>query len=98
MSSLLHRWGRLAARRPWRVIGAWLVVVVVVLAAVSWLRSRARGLVRGTRPRLPAGGRPAVAAASDRAGLTAQVVATPLETTTPGWTWRPAGRSSDRRR
>ena len=31
ISNLLYRWGRFAARRPWRVIGCW---VLVALAAV----------------------------------------------------------------
>ena len=32
MSTLLYRLGRSAARHPWRMIGAWLVIAVVVLA------------------------------------------------------------------
>ena len=32
MSTILYRWGRAAARRPWRMIGAWLVIAVAVLA------------------------------------------------------------------
>src|SRR5688500_11238536 len=37
MSTLLFRTGAFAARRPWRVIGAWIVATVaaVVLAAAS---------------------------------------------------------------
>jgi RND superfamily putative drug exporter len=31
MSQILHRWGRVAARHPWRMIGLWLVVAVAVL-------------------------------------------------------------------
>jgi RND superfamily putative drug exporter len=31
MSSILYRWGRAAARHPWRMIGVWLVVAVAVL-------------------------------------------------------------------
>lgn len=30
MSGVLYRWGRFAATRPWRVLGAWLLVVVGV--------------------------------------------------------------------
>ena len=30
MSTILYRWGRAAARRPWRMIGAWLVIAVAV--------------------------------------------------------------------
>ena len=31
MSRILYRWGRAAARHPWRMIGVWLVVAVAVL-------------------------------------------------------------------
>ena len=31
MSRILYRWGRAAARHPWRMIGLWLVVAVAVL-------------------------------------------------------------------
>ena len=33
MSLTLARLGRFAARRPWTVIGAWVIVAMVVLAA-----------------------------------------------------------------
>ena len=33
LSHALYRIGRFAARRPWTVIGSWLVVTVVVLGA-----------------------------------------------------------------
>ena len=32
MSTILYRWGRTAARHPWRMIGAWLAIAVAVLA------------------------------------------------------------------
>ena len=32
MSKILYRWGYAAARRPWRMIGAWLLVAVAVFA------------------------------------------------------------------
>jgi putative drug exporter of the RND superfamily len=35
MSRLLHRWGRAAARHPWRMIGAWLIIAIAVLALQS---------------------------------------------------------------
>jgi putative drug exporter of the RND superfamily len=35
MSRLLHRWGRTAARHPWRMIGAWLIIAIAVLALQS---------------------------------------------------------------
>ena len=31
MSRILYRWGRAAARHPWRMIGVWLVVAIAVL-------------------------------------------------------------------
>jgi putative drug exporter of the RND superfamily len=79
MTHALYRLGRYAARRPWTAIGAWFVVAVLVIVAsgtqgrdlddtfdVPGLDSqRARALL--------------TAAGSDRAGLTAQVVATPLD-------------------
>jgi putative drug exporter of the RND superfamily len=75
----LYRLGRFAARRPWAVIGAWLAVAVLVIAAsgahgrdledtfdVPGLDSQqARELL--------------TAAGSDRAGLTAHVVVTPRD-------------------
>jgi RND superfamily putative drug exporter len=33
MSNVLYRWGRAAARHPWRMIGAWLVLAVAVFSA-----------------------------------------------------------------
>jgi putative drug exporter of the RND superfamily len=35
MSQLLYRWGRAAARHPWRMIGAWIVVAVAIFALNS---------------------------------------------------------------
>ena len=35
MSKSLYRLGHLAARRPWVVIGSWLVLAVVVVGASS---------------------------------------------------------------
>ena len=32
MSTILYRWGRAAARHPWRMIGVWLTIAVAVLA------------------------------------------------------------------
>jgi RND superfamily putative drug exporter len=79
MTHALYRLGRFAARRPWATIGAWFVVAVVVIGAsgaqgrdledtfdVPGLDSQqARALL--------------TAAGSDRAGLTAHVVVTPLD-------------------
>jgi RND superfamily putative drug exporter len=35
MSNLLYRWGRAAARHPWRMIGAWVLVAIAVFALNS---------------------------------------------------------------
>ena len=79
MSTALYRLGRFAARRPWRVIGAWFFVAVAVIAASS---SFGRELedsfaVPGLDSQLATD--LLSAAQSDRAGLTARVVATPAD-------------------
>jgi putative drug exporter of the RND superfamily len=35
MSNVLYRWGRVAARHPWRMIGAWVLVAIAVFALNS---------------------------------------------------------------
>lgn len=79
MMSNLYRLGRYAARRPWRVIGAWLVISALVVATSSAFGQKLEESF----------GAPGVdsqhatdllsAAGSDQAGLTAQVVVTPLD-------------------
>ena len=79
MSGLMERWGRLAARRPWRVIGAWLMVSVFVVAAAATFGKQLEdsyavpGLDSQRAVDLAASG------GSDRGGLTAQIVASPLD-------------------
>jgi RND superfamily putative drug exporter len=79
MSSALYRLGRLAARRPWRVIGVWCVLALaVILASSSFGREledsfAVPGLDSQQAVELLS------AAQSDRAGLTARVVATPAD-------------------
>ena len=79
MSHALYRLGRFAARRPWTVIGTWLVVSVLVVAASSAFGQKlentfgAPGLDSQQATELLS------AAGSDQAGLTAQVVMTPLD-------------------
>ncbi len=78
MSQSLYRLGRLSARRPWVVIGSWLVLAVVVVGASSALGRPLKdslqvpGLDSQQATELMAD-----AGAGD-AGLTAQVVVTPL--------------------
>ncbi|TCN29158.1 RND superfamily putative drug exporter [Kribbella orskensis] len=79
MTSNLYRVGRYAARRPWVVIGAWLVVAALVVAASGAFGKKLEESF----------GAPGVdsqyatdllsAAGADQAGLTAQVVVTPLD-------------------
>ena len=78
MSQSLYRLGRLAARRPWVVVGSWLVLAAVVVAASGTFGHRLQdslavpGLDSQQATELMA-----VAGAGD-AGLTAQVAATPV--------------------
>lgn len=79
MSHALYRLGTFAARHPWRIIGAWLVVSVLVIGA-----SNAFGEELSDTFEVPGlDSQNAVEllkeAGSDRAGLTAQVVLTPLD-------------------
>ena len=79
MSHVLYRLGRLAARRPWRVMGAWLLVSVLVIGASSAVGRElddtveVPGLDSQEATELLSG------AHSDEAGLTAYVVATPRD-------------------
>ena len=77
MSNALYRLGRLAARRPYATVGAWLAVAVLVVAASA-------GFGRDLEDSFDAPGTDSAqaramlgAAGSERAGLTAHVVVTP---------------------
>jgi putative drug exporter of the RND superfamily len=77
MSHALYRMGRYAARRPWRVIGAWLIMALVVIGASI-------GFGRELEDSFDAPGLDSTkaldlltAAQSESAGPTAQVVLTP---------------------
>ena len=77
MSNSLYRLGRLAARRPYRIVGAWLAVAVLVVAASA-------GFGRDLEDSFDVPGTDSAQAramlgdaGSDRAGVAAQVVATP---------------------
>src|SRR5262245_50651116 len=74
MSSALYRLGRLAARRPYATIGAWLAVAVLVVAASAGFGRDLEDSsdVPGTDS---SQARAALSAAgSERAGVTAQIV------------------------
>jgi RND superfamily putative drug exporter len=77
MSTALYRLGRLAARRPYAIVGAWLAVAVLVVAASA-------GFGRDLEDSFDVPGTDSAhvravltAAGSERAGLTAQIVVTP---------------------
>ena len=79
MSHALYRFGRFAARRPWVVIGTWLLVSLLVVTTAGSV-----GRELGDSFEVP--GLDSQKAAdllarteSDRAGLTAQVVVTPVD-------------------
>jgi putative drug exporter of the RND superfamily len=83
MSTILYRIGRLAARRPYATVGAWLVLAVLVVAGSA-------GFGRDLEDRFDVPGsdsaeaRAALSAAgSERAGLTAQIVVTPRDAGAP---------------
>ncbi|MEM8923184.1 MAG: MMPL family transporter [Actinomycetota bacterium] len=79
MSYALYWMGRWSARRPWSVLGAWMLVAVVVIGTASAFGGELEDTfeVPGLDSQI------AVdllsEAASDRAGLTAQIVVTPLD-------------------
>ncbi len=39
MSTVLYRFGRLAARHPWRVIAAWVIAAIAVIGVCVGLRA-----------------------------------------------------------
>ena len=79
MSNMLYRLGRMAARHPWRVIGAWLIVSACVVAASATVGKdlddsfAVPGLDSQVATQLLED------AQSTQAGLTARVVATPTD-------------------
>ncbi len=79
MSQSLYRLGRLSARRPWVVIGAWLVLTVVVVGASSTFGHRLRDSMQVPGLDSQQASELMAAAGAGDAGLTAQVVVTPLD-------------------
>ncbi|MEN8041748.1 MAG: MMPL family transporter [Actinomycetota bacterium] len=79
MSTQLYRMGHFAARRPWVVIGSWIAVFLVLIAATSAFGKELEDSMEV--PGLDS--QHAIdllsAAQSDSAGLTAQVVAAPID-------------------
>lgn len=79
MSHALYRLGRFAARRPWTVIGAWLVVAVLVIGASALFGRDLEDSFEVPGLDSQAAIDLLSAAESDTAGLTAQVVMTPRD-------------------
>jgi RND superfamily putative drug exporter len=79
MSQALYRLGCFAARRPWAVIGAWLVVSVFVVGASGTLGRQLQDTFDAPGLDSQQAAELLTAAGSDQAGLTAQLVLTPLE-------------------
>src|SRR5215207_3191637 len=76
MSHAMYRLGRFAARRPWIVIGGWLVVAVLVIAASSTVGRDLQDTVEVPGLDSQQAVDLLTTAQSERAGLTAQVVVT----------------------
>ncbi len=79
MSRSLYRLGRFAARRPWTVIGVWLVVSVLVIGAAGLFGQELEDTFEVPGLDSQQATDLLTAARSDSAGLTAQVVVTPLD-------------------
>ena len=79
MSTSLYRLGHLAARRPWVVIGSWLVLAVVVVGASSAFGNRLKDSMQVPGLDSQQASELMAAAGASDAGLTAQVVVTPLD-------------------
>jgi RND superfamily putative drug exporter len=79
MSHLLYRLGRLAARRPWTMIGAWVVLAVVIIGASGTVGRELEDSF--TVPGLDSQDALDLleASQSDAAGLTVRVVASPID-------------------
>ena len=81
MSHLLYRLGRLAARRPWAVIGTWLLVAVLVIGASAAAGRELDDGFGGSGFDSTKALDLMTAAQSEAAGPTAQVVMTPRDGT-----------------
>ena len=79
MSQSLYRLGRLSAKRPWVVIGSWLALTVVVVAASGVFGHRLQDSLQVPGLDSQQASELMAAAGVGDAGLTAQVVVTPLD-------------------
>jgi RND superfamily putative drug exporter len=78
MSQSLYRLGRLSARRPWLVIGSWLVLTLVVVGVSSTFGQRLKDSLQVPGLDSQHASELMAAAGAGDDGLTAQVVVTPL--------------------
>jgi RND superfamily putative drug exporter len=81
MSRSLYRLGGFCARRPWAVIGSWLVVSVLVIGASGSLGRTLEDSFQAPGVDSQKATQLLKAAGSDQAGLTAQVLITPRSAT-----------------
>ena len=79
LSQSLYRLGRLSARRPWVVIGAWLVLAVVVVGASGAYGHRLKDSMQVPGLDSQQASELMAAAGAGDAGLTAQLVVTPRD-------------------
>jgi putative drug exporter of the RND superfamily len=79
LSQSLYRLGAFATRRPWAVIGAWLVLAVVVVGASGALGAKLEDSFRVPGLDSQVANDLLEDAGSGQAGLTAQVVVTPAD-------------------
>jgi RND superfamily putative drug exporter len=77
----LYSLGRFSARRPWLVIGSWLVLAVVVVGAASTFGHKLEDSFRVPGLDSQKANDLVTAAGTGQAGLTAQIVVTPLDGT-----------------
>ncbi len=82
ISKSLYRLGHLAARRPWLVIGFWLVLAVVVVGASGAYGHRLKDSLQVPGLDSQQASELMTAAGASDAGLTAQLVVTPLDDAT----------------
>lgn len=79
MSQLLYRLGRSVARRPWTVIGAWVVISIIVITASASFGRQLEASVEVPGLDSQQAVELLQSAGSDTAGLTAHVVLRPSE-------------------
>ncbi len=79
MSEVLHQLGRFSARRPWVVIAGWLATALVVIGAASSFGHALEDSFRVPGLDSQQANDLLAAAGTGQAGVTAQIVATPLD-------------------